>query len=137
MGHAPEPPRNRSVTLKPDRLTPGRIQVRGLRASDLLGDLPELQPLYYEGRYLSRPLFIGHSECQQLYADVENVRTALVGLPDRLYGGDFAAFASAAGAHGAVAAVLTGQSRPPTQLARADLYVGKPGFQLLELNLSG
>jgi hypothetical protein len=112
------------------------ISKRGLRASDLLGDLPELQPLYYEGRYLSRPLFIGHSECQQLYADVENVRTALVGLPDRLYGGDFAAFASAAGAHGAVAAVLTGQSRPPTQLARADLYAGKSGFQLLELNLS-
>jgi hypothetical protein len=52
------------------------ISKRGLRASDLLGDLPGRQPLYYEGRYLSRPLFIGHSECQQLYADVENVRKA-------------------------------------------------------------
>ena len=111
------------------------VRQRGLRASDLLGDLPGLRPFEYQGRYLSRPLFIGYSECQQLYMDVENVRTALLSLPDRLYGGDFAAFAHAAGAYGPVAAVLTGQHKP-TQLARADLYASKDGFQLLELNHS-
>jgi len=118
------------------------VRQRGLRASDLLGDLPGLKPYYYGGRYLSRPLFIGDSECRQLYADVENVQTAVFGLPDRLFGGDFAAFAQAVGAYGAVAAVLTGQnagqnagqSNMPTRLARADLFVGETGFQLLELN---
>jgi len=110
------------------------VRQRGLRASDLLGDLPGLKPFYYEGRYLSRPLFIGYSECRQLYADVENVRTAMHSLPDRLYGGDFAAFARAVGAYGAVASVLTGQDKPPSRLARADLFATKTGFQLLELN---
>jgi len=110
------------------------VRQRGLRASDLLGDLPALKPSYYQGRYLSRPLFIGYSEWRQLYADIENVRSALHSLPDRLYDGDFAAFAQAVGAYGAVAAVLTGQDKPPTQLARADLFASKTGFQLLELN---
>jgi hypothetical protein len=109
------------------------IRQRGLRASDLLGDLPKLKPFEYDGRFLSRPLFLGYSERRQLYADVENVRTALLSLPGRLYGGDFAEFALAAGAYGPVAAVLTGQNKP-SQLARADLYAGQAGFQLLELN---
>jgi len=108
-------------------------KIRGLRASDLLGDLPGQKPLEYQGRYLSRPLFIGYSECRRLYADIMNVRTALLSLPGRLYGGDFAAFARAAGAYGRVAAALTVQSKP-TQLARADLYACEGGFQLLELN---
>ena len=73
------------------------VRQHGLRASDLMGDLPGLRPYYYEGKYLSRPLFIGRAECQQLYADVENVRTAVVSLPERLYGGDFAAFAAELG----------------------------------------
>jgi hypothetical protein len=110
------------------------VRQRGLRASDLMGDLPGLRSYYYEGKYLSRPLFIGHAECQRLYADVENVRTAVVSLPERLYGGDFAAFAEAAGAYGAVASVLAPYSKPPTQLARADLFLSQTGFQLLELN---
>lgn len=110
------------------------IRRRGLRASDLLGDLPGMRPHEYEGRYLSRPLFIGYAECRQLYLDVENVRTALLSLPDRLYGGDFAAFVRAAGAYGPAAeAVLTSQNEP-TRLSRADFYADKTGFQLLELN---
>jgi hypothetical protein len=109
------------------------IRQRGLRASDLLSDLPGLKTFEYHGRYLSRPLFIGYPECQQLYADVENVRTALLSLPERLYDGDFAAFVRAAGAYGRVAAVLTGQNKP-TQLARADLYASESGFKLLEMN---
>lgn len=106
---------------------------QGLRASDLLGDLPKLKPSYYQGRYLSRPVFIGYRESRQLYADVENVQDALLSLPGALFGGDFAAFARAAGAYGRVAAALTGQT-PPTRLARADLYATGDGFRLLELN---
>lgn len=109
------------------------VRQRGLRASDLLGDLPALKPYYYEGRFLSRPLFIGDSECRQLYTDVDNVRAALHSLPARLFDGDFAAFARAAGAYGPVAAVLACQNEP-TRLGRADLYASRAGFQLLELN---
>jgi len=110
------------------------VRRHGLRADDLLGDLPGLKPYYYGGRFLSRPLFIGDSECRQLYADVANVQTAVSSLPSRLFGGDFAAFARAVGAYGAVAAVLTGQDKVPTQLARADLFAAETGFQMLELN---
>ncbi len=110
------------------------VRQRGLRASDLLGDLPGLKPYYYGGRYLSRPLFVGDCERRRLYADVENVQTAVFGLPGRLFGGDFAMFARAAGAYGAVAAVLTGHHAAPTRLARADLFACESGFQLLELN---
>jgi len=109
------------------------VRHRGLRARDLLGDLPGLRPYEYHGRYLSRPLFIGYAEGQQLHADVENVRTALLSLPARLFGGDFAAFARAAGAYGPVAAALTSQHEP-TRLARADFYATAAGFRLLELN---
>ena len=108
-----------------------------LRAGELLGDLPELKPYCYEGRHLSRPLFIGAAECQRLHADVENVRSALLSLPARLFDGDFTAFAHAAGAYGAVAAVLTGQDQPHTRLGRADLYATSTGFRLLEFNNGG
>ena len=85
-------------------------------------------------------MFLGYSECQQLYADVENVRTAVHSLPDRLYGGDFAAFARDVGAYGAVAKVLTGQHTAPSQHAAPSrcpsrpLRLARPRFRLLELN---
>lgn len=109
------------------------VKRQGLRASDLLGDLPGLKPFYYQGRYLSRPVFIGYHESRQLYADVVNVQDALLSLPGALFGGDFAAFARAAGVYGPAAAMLTRQSTP-TRLARADLYATGDGFRLLELN---
>ena len=64
------------------------VRHRGLRASELLGDLPasEFLNAFYAGRYLSRPLFIGASELARLYADVESVRACVVSLPDRLFG---------------------------------------------------
>src|ERR1039458_2817933 len=76
------------------------VRLRGARATDLRGSLTESDLLVsiYGGRYLSRPVFIGAAERDQLHADLENLRTALVSLPDRLYGGDLAAFARAAGA---------------------------------------
>src|ERR1039458_6904664 len=75
------------------------VRLRGARATDLRGSLTESDLLgsIYGGRYLSRPVFIGAAERDQLHADLENLRTALVSLPDRLYGGDLAAFARAAG----------------------------------------
>jgi len=57
------------------------IRQRGLRASDLLSDLPELKTFEYHGRYLSRPLFLGYRECQQLYADVDRVKAKQQSVP--------------------------------------------------------
>src|ERR1700733_171664 len=100
-------------------------------AADTIGALRR-QPLLdtlRRGRYLPRPVFLGQRERDQLHADVENVRTALFSLPDRLFGGDLAAFAKAAGAtqrqlDAALRSrrVLTLPLGPANGLARADLY---------------
>jgi hypothetical protein len=112
----------------------------GLRPADLLGDLPEnnlLNAFGAPGRtYLARPLFLGEQEREQLYRDVETVRAALVSLPDRMYDGDFAAFARAAGAGDVyVTELMRDRSEPTSRQARADLYADSSGFKLLELNL--
>lgn len=114
------------------------VTQRHARASELLGAVPESELLrsIYLGRYLSRPLFIGRAERDQLYADLENVRAALVSLPDRLFGGDLASYARAVGANEVqVRAALRSTGRPVTRQARADLYADSSGFRLLEFNI--
>jgi hypothetical protein len=87
-------------------------------------------------RYLSRPVFIGYAEREKLHADVEVLRRALVSLPDRLYGGDFAAFARAAGAEGyQLAAILRSISGQVSSQGRADLYEEGAGFRVMEFNM--
>ncbi len=92
---------------------------------------------FYPGmRYLSRPVFLGHAERDQLHADVEALRRALVSLPDRLYGGDFAAFAQAAGAEGyQLDALLRSRSDLVSSQGRADLYEEGAGFRVMEFNM--
>lgn len=112
----------------------------GLRAAGLLGDLPETSLLNAFGppgrTYLCRPLFLGEQEREQLYHDVETVRAALVSLPDRMYDGDFAAFARAVGAGDVyVTELMRDRSAPTSRQARADLYADSSGFKLMELNL--
>src|SRR5260370_27568034 len=110
----------------------------GINAGELLGPIgkSELLNSIYHGRYLSRPLFIGRAERDQLYGDLENVRDALVSLPDRLYDGDLAAYARALGANEVqVRAVLRSTGRPVTPQAPADLYTDSSGFRLLEFNI--
>jgi hypothetical protein len=110
----------------------------GLKASELVGRLPDSEQLnlYYKGRYLPRPMFLGRAEQERAYADLENLRTALGALPDRLFGGDFAAFARAVGmAEVQVATIMRGRGTAMTRQARADLYLDGSGFKLLELNL--
>jgi hypothetical protein len=108
---------------------------------ELIGDLPESESVllnsFYPGiKYLSRPLFAGHAEVRQLHADVETLRGVLVSLPDRLYEGDFAAFARDAGAEGyEIAAVAASRSSPVSPQARADLYEDSSGFRVMEFNM--
>jgi len=127
----------------PDRTTLterylGEITRAGATARELLGRLPEaeLPKAFYHGRDLSRPLFLGDAERTQLDADLENVRAALVSIPDRIYGGDLAAFARAVGESGyPVSAILRSRGRLVSRLARADLYADESGFHLLEFNM--
>jgi hypothetical protein len=100
-----------------------------VRANDRLNTL-------YRCQYLSRPLFLGHAESEQLNADLQHVRTALVSLPDLLYGGDLAAFGQAAGLTDLqAAAVLRTRAQHVTHWGRADMYSQPDGLRLLEFNL--
>ncbi|HEX4060258.1 MAG TPA: hypothetical protein VHY58_04470 [Streptosporangiaceae bacterium] len=124
-----------------DALTAGylaEVGRRGLTRSDLLSVLPRtgLVAEALSGRSLSRPLFLGQAESQRVNADLQHVRAALVSLPDRLFGGDLAAFGRAAGlADRQVAAVLGTRGASVTQLARADMYTDQTGLRLLEFNM--
>ncbi|HEU4945920.1 MAG TPA: hypothetical protein VFT31_02090 [Kribbella sp.] len=114
------------------------VKRSGVAARELIGAQPESELLnaYYQGRYLSRPLFLGHDERDQLYTDLANLRSALISLPDRLYGGDLAAFARAVGmADVQVSAILRSRGTTVTRQTRADLYTDETGFKLLEFNM--
>ncbi len=111
---------------------------RGVRASELIGRQAESDMLnaFYGGRYLTRPLFLGRDEREQLYADLANLRSALVSLPSRLYAGDLAAFARSVGMTDVqVSAISRSRGSTVTKQARADLYIDKTGFRLMELNM--
>ncbi|MGW0750521.1 hypothetical protein [Streptomyces sp. NPDC002587] len=115
-----------------------RVTESGAKAGELVGAQNDsaLLETFYAGKYLSRPLFLGHAEQVQLHADLANLRAALAGLPDRLFGGDFAAFGRAVGlADVQVAAVMRGRGAAVSCQTRADLYVDGTGFKLLELNI--
>jgi hypothetical protein len=87
-------------------------------------------------RFLSRPLFLGAGEREQLTTDLENLRAALVSLPDRLFNGDLAAFARAVGMNDVqVSAILRSRGTSVTRQTRADLYADETGFRLLEFNM--
>lgn len=114
------------------------VKRHGVTARELIGrqQESELQNALYQGRYLSRPLFIGHAEREQLHKDLETLRSALISLPGRLFGGDLAAFAKAVGMTDLqTSAIMRSWNAQVTRQMRADLYVDKTGFRLLELNI--
>jgi hypothetical protein len=116
------------------------VKRRGASASELIGPQAQSDFLntFYDGRYLSRPLFLGQAEREQLHADLENLRSALISLPDRLYGGDLAAFARAVGmADVQVSAILRSRNPSVTRLTRADIFADEAGFRLMEFNMGG
>jgi hypothetical protein len=117
------------------------VKRRGVTASGLVGELPRLESVllnsFYPGtQWLSRPLLADHGECMQLYADVEMLRAAMVSLPDRLYGGDLAAFARAVGATDyQVSVVLRSRGALVSRQGRADLHEDPSGFHVMEFNM--
>ena len=114
------------------------VSRRGLAARDLVGSQinSELLNSFYQGRYLARPLFLGQGEHAQLESDLVNLRSALVSLPDRLYGGDIAPFARDVGMNELqISAIKRTRGTTVTSLTRADMYLDAAGFRLLELNM--
>ncbi|MFB0620860.1 hypothetical protein [Streptomyces sp. AGS-58] len=117
-----------------------RLREQRPGAAELIGRQPELPVLTSDSPgFLARPLFLGHQEREQLTADLEHFRTALLSLPEQLFGGDLAAFARAAGmTEVQISAILRSrQSDHVSRMARADLCVDASGFfKLLECNMS-
>lgn len=114
------------------------VKRRGIPAHELIGSQTHSEVLnaFYKGRYLPRPLFLGHHEAAELTADLALLRTALVSLPNRLFGGSLAGFARAVGMTDVqVSAIMRAPSTTVTKMSRADLYLDESGFRLLEFNM--
>lgn len=114
-----------------------RVAEQGPRASDVLaGALPRVTDTMYRGRSLSRPTFLERDEFKQMRTDVDALHSALTRLPERIFGGDMAAFARAVGlAEPQVEAVLRARGPVPSRMARTDMYKDADGFHLLEINM--
>jgi hypothetical protein len=110
-----------------------QLTVRQLRDSVR----PRLARTIFQGNTLSRPGFLERAEVAQVAEDMETLYRLVTSLPDKLFGGDLAAFAASTGITPAqVQAVVRGQGGAPSRLARADLYRDETGFRVMELNMS-
>jgi hypothetical protein len=112
---------------------------RGMAPGDLIEVAKretDLTATSYFGRCMTRPVFLGHAEQAQLAADLDHLFQTLTTLPDRLFGGDFAAFARAVGlTEDQVTAVLRSRAPSPARMGRADIYADASGFRLMEINM--
>src|ERR1700690_2842342 len=105
------------------------------RLRELAGELK--LPFSFGDRFLTRPAFLEAAQLQQAVADSSALLDLLFTLPQRLFGGDLAAMARAAGLAPVQAeAVVRTAAGQPVRLARADLYDDGHGFRLLEFNVS-
>ncbi|MCG7526213.1 hypothetical protein MHW47_17405 [Streptomyces sp. OfavH-34-F] len=117
------------------------LETAGLSSEELLGALPQNKILNSDkpngvGLWLARPVFLGGEELGRLAKDLHNLLSALESLPEKLFGGDFAAFARAVGlTEPQVEAVMQNRGERMTRQSRADLVCDGTGFKLLELNL--
>ena len=99
----------------------------------------DAERIIFDGCYLPRPMFLRATTLERLEHDLAAVRSALSTLPERLFGGDFRAFARAVGMTDTQIGLTVRDTHASasrlTTLARADLYQEESGFRLLELNL--
>lgn len=111
-------------------------EVPPARLVEAARELIDLAATSYDGQCLTRPVFLEHAEFSVLRNDLITLQGALASLPDRLFGGDLAAFARSVGmADAQVTAVLRGRSETPTRLGRADVFRDEAAFRVMELNL--
>ena len=96
----------------------------------------DLDNTTYFGEVLPRPAFVSAAERARLQQDLTTLVDVLAALPDRLFGGDLAAFAKATGMTDAqVAGITRIQSKELTRLTRADMYHDGTNFKIMELNM--
>ncbi|MCX4745017.1 hypothetical protein OG455_05670 [Kitasatospora sp. NBC_01287] len=115
-----------------------RVRASGATAAELIGSQPDSAQLtaFYGKEFLSRPLFIGRAELEQLELDLLRFHGALTRLPELLFGGDLGAFARAVGmTEVQVSAILRGRGQGVTRQTRADIYCTESGFKMLECNM--
>jgi len=113
--------------------------LRGRPAADPAG-LPAAAALNgaYSNHVLPGPLFLSAAERREVMRDVYQLYDLLRSVPERIFGGDLAAFARAVGMTGPQVDVVTRSATagPLLPLGRADLYHDGDRFALLELNVS-
>jgi hypothetical protein len=103
---------------------------------DVARRLLNLPATSYEGRCLTRPVFMDGAVVRRLGDDVGRLHAALTSLPERLFGGDVSAFNAAVGVTGAqVQAIARSAPATPTTLCRVDFFLAAEGFQVLEVNM--
>lgn len=103
--------------------------------ADALGR-SDLLRIAYGGRYLTRPIFLEQDEWSTLGADLAAFHELSCTLPDRLCGGDVAAFGRLVGMEPVqVEAVERTMGERALPCARADLYRAADGFKVLEFNI--
>ncbi len=110
----------------------------GLSVPEFLASVqPAIAGTHFGGQCLSRPGFLQRSQVSRLEADLQTLYSCVTSLPNRLFGGDLAAFAIATGtAREQVETIVRGRGSAPSRLARADLYADETGFRVMELNMS-
>ena len=112
---------------------------RGMRPGELIEAARrevDLAATTFFDRCLTRPAFLGRAEKAQLVADLQILQAALTSLPERMFGGDVAAFARAVGMTDVqVTAIMRTQGATPTKMARGDLYLDETGFKVMEVNM--
>jgi len=98
---------------------------------------PRIERTIFQGNTLSRPGFLQREEMAEVASDMETLYQLVTSLPNRLFGGDLAAFAASTGITPAqVQAVVRSGGEKPSRMARADLYRDETGLRVMELNMS-
>ncbi|MGH3155527.1 MAG: hypothetical protein ACRDNF_02960, partial [Streptosporangiaceae bacterium] len=115
------------------------IAHRGMAANglvELARQRVDLAATTYTVRCLTRPVFLEAAEVSSVGHDVERLQAALASLPERMFGGDVAAFAEAVGGTPVQArAVARAAVGAPSKLCRADFFADEGGFRVLEVNM--
>lgn len=112
-------------------------RLRGIRDEAVRRGL--IPPRYFDcfgDRMMPRPFFVTEAEIRQSADDLAAVFDLLVSLPDRLFGGDVAAYCDALGFDEAKQRLMCrhGAGRPPL-FGRSDLYHDGGQLKILEFNV--
>ena len=111
-------------------------EMRANELVELAGRLLNLPATTYANRCLTRPVFLEKATVSRIGNDVERLHAALTSLPDRLFGGDVAAFGRAVGVTAAQARAIARRAvAAPTKMSRADFFQDDDGFRVLEVNM--